>query len=372
MSAQIEILALPFPVGRAFDEIIDVRSPSEYSEDHLTGAINLPVLSDEERATVGIRYQESHFEARKLGAALISRHIAAHLDAHFSDKPRNYLPLVYCWRGGQRSRSLATVLSEIGWRAAVLDGGYKAYRRHVLQVLETGVENLRLRIVNGHTGSGKTRMLEALRDCGAPVLNLEAIARHKGSVFGGEPNSPQPSQKRFESLIFDQLATFCACAPIYVEAESPKIGALDIPRFLWKRMRDSEVLEIDAPLSERIAFLLTDYQSWLATPECILTTIERLRPFHPRELIEQWRLWCVQREWYPLIESLLLRHYDTRYGVKGEGYYDPPEHRFEMAHLTAQSLSACAATIRGTEIESARPIAASLDSHSGIANSAKP
>ena len=147
----------------AFDEVIDVRSPSEFALDHVPGAANCPVLDDEERARVGTLYKQvSPFDARKLGAALVSKNIARHLEEHFRGRDRGWRPLVYCWRGGKRSGAMAHVLREIGWDAATLEGGYRSYRREVMAQLEKLPARFRFRVVCGATGSGKSRLLEAL------------------------------------------------------------------------------------------------------------------------------------------------------------------------------------------------------------------
>jgi tRNA 2-selenouridine synthase len=214
----------------SFDDLIDARSPSEYHEDHLPGAISLPVLDDEERARVGTLYkQDSPFAARRLGAALVSRNIARHLETALAGKPRAWRPLVYCWRGGKRSGALAHVLREVGWAARTLEGGYRAYRRWVVAELAAQPARFAYRVVHGATGSGKSRLLRALARAGAQVLDLEALAAHRGSVLGGLPGEPQPSQKRFESRLYAALAALDPGRPVYVEGESRKIGQLQVP-----------------------------------------------------------------------------------------------------------------------------------------------
>lgn len=349
MSAQIEPVSYPFPAGRDFDEIIDVRSPGEFAEDHLTGAINLPVLSDQERERVGTLYLRDHFEGRKLGAALVSANIAGHLRTHFAAKPRGYRPLVYCWRGGQRSQSLATILGEIGWRVAVLAGGYKAYRREVLQALEQRANQLRFCVLNGLTGSGKTRVLRELEALGAQVVNLEDLARHRGSVFGSDPGDEQPAQKRFESLLYDRLISFHPGRPVYLEAESPRIGRLNIPPPLWKSMREAETLAVELALDHRVALLESEYQSWLAQPGRVLETLDLLRPFHPRERVELWRSWCREGNWRELIESLLRHHYDARYGQSGAAYFVEPGRGYRVEGPGIAAMRAAAAAILDDE-----------------------
>src|SRR6188474_3521832 len=187
---------------RSFDAIIDVRSPAEFAEDHVPGALSCPVLDNDERARVGTIYkQTSPYEAKKIGAALVARNIAGHLEAALADKPRGWKPLVYCWRGGQRSAAMAHVLREVGWDAMTLQGGYKAYRRYVVASLAQLPQRINFRVIHGVTGSGKSRLLRALADAGAQVLDLEDLAAHRGSVLGNLPGRPQPSQKMFESLL---------------------------------------------------------------------------------------------------------------------------------------------------------------------------
>ena len=297
MGKQITRLSPPTDFSR-FDEIIDVRSPSEYSEDHIGGAINLPVLDDRERAEIGTIYKQvSPFQARKQGAALVSRNVARHLEDHFAGKPRDYSALLYCWRGGQRSGSMATVLSEVGWNISLVKGGYKASRRVVLAAFEEWAPDLPLVVLNGYTGAGKTLVLEELARRGARVIDLEGLARHKGSVFGGDPENPQPPQKRFESLLYDALREMRETGsddsdrpePVFVEAESAKIGRLNLPNPLWQRMKVSPVIELDSPLAARADYLTRDYAEWVGDRGRVEETLERLRKFHSAETLGRWK-----------------------------------------------------------------------------------
>lgn len=164
------------PTLGEFDAIIDVRSEGEFALDHIPGAINCPVLDNEERIRVGTMYvQVNSFEAKKVGAALVSRNIARHIETLWIDKPRDWKPLIYCWRGGNRSGAMAHVLAKIGWPAIQLDGGYKAYRTHVSEALTTPPK-LSYKVICGTTGSGKSRLLEVLGAIGAQVLDLEQLA----------------------------------------------------------------------------------------------------------------------------------------------------------------------------------------------------
>src|SRR5437762_4380792 len=162
-----------------FDAIIDARTPAEYALDHIPGAISAPVLDDSERAEVGTLYKRvSPFEAKKLGGALVAKNVARHVEVLFGGKDKTWKPLVYCWRGGKRSGAMAHILREIGWQARTLEGGYRAYRKYVLGELAKLPARVDFRVVHGPTGSGKSRLLGALREAGAQVLDLEELAAH--------------------------------------------------------------------------------------------------------------------------------------------------------------------------------------------------
>ena len=297
-----------------YDEIIDVRSPAEYAEDHVPGAISAPVLDDEQRAQVGTLYaQESPFVAKKLGAALIARNVAHHLETLFSSKPKQWKPLVYCWRGGQRSGAMAHILAQVGWSVGRLDGGYKNYRRQVLADLETLPEGLTFRVVCGPTGSGKSRLLRVLHEQGAQVLDLEALAQHRGSLLGNLPNEPQPAQKMFESRIWDVLRRCDTRRPVFVEAESKKIGRLSTPETLLKKMRASDCLVIDAPAAARVQLLKEDYAHFLSDPALLIRRLTPLLPLHGRQVLDRWQMLAEQEKWDELVEKLLTQHYDPAY-----------------------------------------------------------
>ncbi len=297
-----------------FDEIIDVRTPAEFAEDHIPGAINLPVLSTEERARVGTLYKQvSPFVAKKLGAALIARNIATHLERALADKPREWRPLVYCWRGGKRSGSMAHVLAEVGWKAARLEGGYKAYRRHVIEALAALPQRLRFCAICGPTGSGKSRFLAALAQAGAQVLDLEGLARHRGSVLGHLPHAPQPAQKMFESLIWERLERADPAQPIYVEAESKKIGALRVPDALMAAMWQGECVLIEVSPAQRVQLLKEDYAHFMADPAALLTKVEWLRGLHGADRLGRWRRLAEAGAWDEFVLDLLVQHYDPAY-----------------------------------------------------------
>ena len=298
---------------RRFDTIIDARSPSEYAEDHIPGAISAPVLDDAERAEVGTRYKwESQFEAKKVGAALVARNVARHVES-FKGKPRNWRPLVYCWRGGKRSGAMAHILREIGWQAETLEGGYKAYRRWVVQELEKIPATLQFQVIHGPTGSGKSRLLGGLKRAGAQVLDLEDLAAHRGSVLGNLPHRPQPSQKMFESLLLMELQAFDAARAVFVEGESKKIGQLQVPEVLMTRMRASPCVLLEAGVETRVDLLLDEYRHFLQDRQALHAQLDCLVALHGRERIAEWKALAARGAWRELVAALLVEHYDPAY-----------------------------------------------------------
>ncbi len=299
---------------RSYPDRIDVRSPSEYADDHVPGAENHAVLDDAERARIGtLHATESAFAAKRAGAALVARNIAAMLEGPFASKPRDWAPLIYCWRGGQRSRSLAHMLNEIGWRAVQLDGGYRAYRRHVIAMLATLPARFRFEVVCGLTGSGKSRLLDALAAEGAQVLDLEALARHRGSLLGDLPDEVQPSQKWFESQVAAALERLDPAHPVYVESESQKIGAVQVPAALLAAIRAAECIRVDTPAPLRVMLLKGEYAHYLGDPAALAARLARLTPLHGRETIERWNAAAAGGDWDALVGELLSRHYDPTY-----------------------------------------------------------
>jgi tRNA 2-selenouridine synthase len=299
---------------KQFDTIIDVRSPAEFAEDHIPGAISAPVLDDAERAQVGTLYKQvSPFDAKKLGAALLAKNVARHVQELFQEKPKSWHPLVYCWRGGKRSGAAAHILREIGWQAETLEGGYKAYRRWVVQELETTPETLEFRVIHGPTGSGKSRLLGALKAAGAQVLDLEDLAAHRGSVLGNLPDRPQPSQKMFESLLLHALSALNPAAPVFVEGESKKIGQLQIPEALIARMRASPCVLLEAAVETRVDLLLDEYRHFLNHRTSLEAQLDCLVALHGRERIAEWKALAARGDWREFVSRLLLQHYDPAY-----------------------------------------------------------
>jgi tRNA 2-selenouridine synthase len=297
-----------------FDTIVDARSPSEFAEDHLPGAVNWPVLDDAQRHVVGTMYkQQSPFDARKLGGALVARNIADHIERSVMDKPRDWKPLVYCWRGGQRSGSLALVLGQIGFDVQLVEGGYRAFRRAVLAALDELPRRFDYRVICGTTGSGKSRLLHALDAAGAQVLDLEGLANHRGSVLGLVPGQPQPGQKHFETRVWDRLRRFDPSRPVFIESESRQVGKLRVPEALMERMRASPCLRLELPLPARVALLLEDYDFFVRDAEAFCARLDALRALRGNETIEQWQAGARAGQWTDVVRDLLTLHYDPIY-----------------------------------------------------------
>jgi tRNA 2-selenouridine synthase len=297
-----------------FSAIIDVRSPSEFAQDHMPGAINLAVLDDAERAEVGTLYvQTSRFLARRVGAAKVARNIAAHLDGALADRPKDFRPLIYCWRGGMRSNAMATVLGQVGWPVAVLEGGYRSWRRHVVGRLHAAepLPNA-IRLLDGPTGVGKTALLEALADMGEQAIDLEGLAGHRGSLFGATAGG-QPSQKLFESRLADQLDRLDPARPLFLEAESSRIGQLSVPQALWLAMADAPRIRLVAASEVRVRHILDRY-GWIASdPAALSDAIARLPSHHSKPRKAEWQAQAAAGELDLLVAGLIADHYDPAY-----------------------------------------------------------
>ncbi len=313
------IVSIPAPDAllrlTEFDAVIDARSQSEYAEDRLPGAINWPTLNDAERALIGIEYKQvSPFTARKRGAVLAARNIAAHIEREGMDKPKDWTPLVYCWRGGQRSGALATVLSAIGFRVHLLEGGYREYRRAVIAALEALPQRFDFRVVCGTTGSGKSRLLQHLAESGGvQVLDLELLANHRGSVLGLVPGSPQPGQKQFESRVWDALRRFDPARPVIVESESKKVGDLRVPEKLIERMRASPCIRLELSLEGRVQLLIEDYDFFVRDTDTFCSRLDALRVLRGHEVVNGWQEAARAGRTREVVRDLLVSHYDPVY-----------------------------------------------------------
>lgn len=325
-----------------FDEIVDVRTPLEFAEDHIPGATNAPVLSNEERVIVGTMYKQvSPFDATRVGAAMVARNIAMHLDTIFADRPRNWRPLIYCWRGGKRSGSMTTWFNMIGWKARQLEGGYKTWRRHVLDQLEVLPGRYRYVALTGHTGSGKTRLLQALRLAGAQVLDLEQLACHRGSLLGALPGQPQPSQKAFETSLAGTLERFDASQPVFVEAESRRIGTVSLPENLLRGIHGGTCIEVQATREDRVAFLLQDYAHLFDAPEQFKAQLGKLVGLHSHEQVRHWHELIDSGARAELFGELIERHYDPAYRRSSQQHFGNLAHAlcFEFRPNAADSVA---------------------------------
>ena len=298
----------------AFDAVIDVRSPSEFAEDHAPGAISLPVLDDAERAQVGTMYvQDSRFRARRVGAALVARNVARHLETALAHQPATFRPLIYCWRGGQRSNAMATILSQVGWRTAVLAGGYRTYRRQVKARLYDDAPPLRLILLDGPTGSGKTEILGRLAARGVQILDLEGLAEHRGSLFGGVAGRPQPSQKMFEGRLLTALEALDLTRPIVAEAESSKVGDRTVPPVIWTAMAEAPRIALRVPPAERARYLARHYADVVADRAAFDATLARLPVYPGRRALSGWRDLADAGDLEGLAADLIESHYDPAY-----------------------------------------------------------
>ena len=297
-----------------FDCIIDVRSPAEFAEDHIPGAINCPALDNEERIRVGTIYKQvGSFEAKRIGAAIIASNIGKHLATQFQDKGKNWRPLVYCWRGGNRSGAMAHIFAKIGWPVAQLEGGYKAYRQHVNQTIPELIKGIKWKVLCGTTGCGKSRLLRTLAVMGEQILDLEELARHRGSVLGDIPAEKQPSQKMFESRIWTVLRSVDKNKPVFVEAESKKVGNLRVPDEMMTGIRESACISVEMPIDVRVQLLMEDYAHFVENPSILNRQLDYLTHLHGKEKILQWKKQVLEGEITRVVQSLLEEHYDPAY-----------------------------------------------------------
>ncbi|MCY1127688.1 tRNA 2-selenouridine(34) synthase MnmH [Frigidibacter sp. RF13] len=338
-----------------FDTVIDVRATAEYAEDHLPGAISLPVLDDEERARVGTIYkQESPFRARKVGAALVARNAASHIEGPLAEKPGGWRPLVYCWRGGQRSNSFASILAQIGWRVEVLEGGYKAWRALVLSELNDRPFAAPLWVLDGNTGTAKTEVLARLATLGVQTIDIEALANHRGSLFGHREGG-QPGQKAFDSHLAMAIARIDTARPVVVEAESSRIGDLNLPKQLWKAMCAAPRIRIAAPLEARAAYLTRAYADLTADPERLARVVESLRPVQPAERIADWLTLARAGDFQALAAGLMRDHYDRRYEKHRARFGREEEREIATDRLDPDAIDTLAQQIADTLLTVARP-----------------
>ncbi|MBS7806976.1 tRNA 2-selenouridine(34) synthase MnmH [Variovorax sp. PCZ-1] len=320
-----------------FSAIIDARSESEYALDRLPGALNWPTLNDAERHEIGTFYvQTSAFEAKKRGAALAAKNIAAHIEREVISLPKGWKPLVYCWRGGKRSGSLALILSEIGFEVTLIEGGYKAFRAAIVEDIAKLATQFNYRVICGPTGSGKTRLLQGLEREGAQVLDLEALAEHRSSVLGLIPGTEQPSQKQFDMRIWHALKQLDASRTVWAESESKKVGNVSIPDALMQALRASPCARVELPVDERVKLLLEDYDFFVKDPAYFCKRLDVLRDLRGHAVIDAWQQQI--RSGSPsmlaqVVKELLELHYDPGYLSSTKRNYQ----QFDASYLIALS-----------------------------------
>lgn len=341
-------MAIPLGAPGGFSTLIDARSENEYALDHLPGAVNWPSLNNEERIFVGTMYKQvGAFEAQKHGAALVAANIARHIQREVLELPKNWQPLIYCWRGGKRSGSLSMVLGQIGFKVNLIEGGYKAFRAALVADMPQRVAPLQFKVISGPTGSGKTRLLHALAAEGAQVLDLEDLASHRSSVLGHIPGQPQPSQKHFDTLIWQALRSFDPTRPVFVESESRKVGNLSIPESLMHAMRDSPCFELQLSLDERVALLMEDYPFFVNDPDLFCHRLDALVALRGKTVVEAWKTQAHSGQIDHVVRDLLVLHYDPTYAAS-------------MVRNFTQEAKATACVAESRHAESLRKVALAL------------
>ena len=302
--------------ARDFSMVCDARSPGEFAEDRVVGAESFPVLDNDERAAVGTLYAAEPFEARRKGAALVAANLAGILrDPRWSSLGKDSSVLVYCWRGGDRSLSLALFLSRVGWKVTLVKQGYKGYRRQVREFLQR-LDRFDYHVVAGRTGSAKGKLLDALKAHGGQVLDLEALANHKGSILGDNPASAQPSQKMFDSRLFEAMQDFDAdgARPVFVEGESSMVGKVHLPKALWSKMKVSPCSEVILPVGERVKWTRSQYRYFETTHVHVLKAkVQQLPRLVGKAKVAEWLDLIDGEQWDAFVEDMLHVHYDPAY-----------------------------------------------------------
>lgn len=321
--------------------VIDARSPHEYAEDHIPGAVNLPVVDDSEYAEVGTAHRSDKHAAYLIGVEYSLRNIAAQIKPLISKYTPQDRFLVYCFRGGKRSRLWADNLRTIGFRVDVLAGGWKRYRHWVLTGLESLPRSFSYRVLCGPTGCGKTRVLHELARQGQQVLDLEGLARHRGSLLGELPDEGQPRQKLFDTLLLEALRRFDTRRTVWLEAESKKIGNLQLPEALHDAMHRAPIVNLVAPMSERIRLWREDYPHFAADPVAMVAKLEPLKPLVGNGVLAEWRSLAASGCVDELFESVMARHYDPCYARSTRRNYGErvDERTLELPFLDREALA---------------------------------
>lgn len=308
--------------------LIDVRSPGEFARGHIPGVHSLPLFSDAERASVGTLYKQQGRDTAVLeGLRIVGPKMASLVEAARTLAPDGDIG-VHCWRGGERSASVAWLLEKAGFnRVFTLEHGYKAFRNHVLAAFPIPWNLL---ILGGYTGTGKTELLGRLRELGEQVIDLERIANHKGSAYGGIGEGAQPTTEHFENLLWHQLVQFNPERPVWVEDESQLIGRAKVPDAFFAQMRSASVCFVDMPREERAARLVADYGALpkQALAEATTRIQRRLGPQHTKAALEALEAGHLHQ-----MAMITLNYYDKTY-ARGLALRDPHRTRFIEAGRT--------------------------------------
>lgn len=296
-----------------YDLVIDARSPREYEEDHIPGAVNLPVVNNDEYAEVGTLHRTDKMGAYRIGVEYSLANIARHIKEDLTAYGEQSRILVYCFRGGKRSKLWVDALETIGFNVTKLQGGWKAYRRAVNEQLAQVPTLYKYNVLSGSTGCGKTRLLYALEQTGEQVLDLEGVASHRGSVLGTIPGVRQPTQKFFDSILLKKLESFDPTRVVWVEAESKKIGNVQLPDALLEMMRSGRTYQVNADMSQRVLLWREDYRHFEEDPMVMLKCLYFLRSLVGSEEFAAWEQLVQDGQMPALFERLMRKHYDPAY-----------------------------------------------------------